>query len=191
MEHEKEMQQTMNEMSEISRAYVGYEYKELVVDKSQTSFYLDGYENFGWELDERQQAPVVNSDKGKSLLRLKRNRKIMNKAELTRLQRHFEDCMNQIAAMEASKTGTATMTALLLGILGTAFMACATFAVTHEPPMIMLCIILAIPGFIGWALPVFVYKKMVLKKTQELNPLIEEKREEIDEICEKGHNLLV
>lgn len=181
----------MNERNETSREYIGYEYKELVVDKSEISFYLDGYENFGWGLDERHQSPVESSNKGKSVLRLKRDRKIMNKAELTRLQRHFEDCMNQINAMEASKNGTATMIALIIGILGTAFMACATFAIIHEPPRILLCIVLAIPGFVGWALPAFVYKKMVLKKSQELNPLIEEKREEIYEICEKGHNLLV
>lgn len=181
----------MSEINETSRAYTGYEYKELLVEKSRISFYLDGYENFGWEMDGRQYVPVEGSNKSKSVMRLKRDRKIMNKAELTRLQRHYEDCLKQISAMEASKTDTATMIALLIGIVGTAFMACSTFAVTHEPPLILLCIVLAVPGFAGWALPVFVYKKMVLKKSLELNPLIEEKREEIYEICEKGHNLLL
>ncbi|MDD2959966.1 MAG: hypothetical protein PHR92_15855 [Lachnospiraceae bacterium] len=181
----------MGEINETSRGYIGYEYKELVVDKNQVSFYLDGYENFGWEIDERQYTPAAGDKPGKSVIRLKRDRKIMNKAELTRLQRHFEDCFNQISSLEASKTSTATMIALIIGILGTAFIACSTFAVTHEPPRILLCIVLAIPGFAGWALPYFAYRKIVLKKSRELDPLIEEKRDEIYEICEKGHNLLI
>ncbi|MDD2979952.1 MAG: hypothetical protein PHN80_08270 [Hespellia sp.] len=181
----------MHEINGTGKHYIGYEYKELVVEKSQLSFYLDGYENFGWEMDERQQAPMESERKGNTVLRLKRDRKIMNKAELTRLQRYFEDCLKQISALEASKTGTATVISLITGILGTAFMACSTFAITHEPPLILLCILLAVPGFAGWALPVFLYKRMILKKSQELEPMIEAKREEIYEICEKGHNLLI
>ena len=77
-----------------------------------------------------------------------------------------------------------------MGILGTAFMAGATFAVTAQPPQILLCIILAIPGFLGWILPYFLYKTGVRKQTEKITPLIEEKYDEIYEICEKGNKLL-
>lgn len=77
-----------------------------------------------------------------------------------------------------------------MGILGTAFMAGATFAVTAQPPHILLCIILAIPGFLGWILPYFLYKAGVRKQTEKMTPLIEEKYDEIYEICEKGNKLL-
>lgn len=83
------------------------------------------------------------------------------------------------------------MIALILGIVGTAFMAGSTFAITQEPPLPLLCIALAVPGFAGWVLPYFVYRNIAARKSQELDPLIKEKREEIHEICEKGHNLLV
>ena len=43
-------------------------------------------------------------------------------------------------------------------------MAGATFAVTAQPPQILLCIILAIPGFLGWILPYFLYKAGVRKQ---------------------------
>ena len=66
----------------------------------------------------------------------------------------------------------------------------ATFAVTAQPPHILLCIILAIPGFIGWILPYFLYKAGVRKQTEKMTPLIEEKYDEIYEICEKGNRLL-
>ena len=77
-----------------------------------------------------------------------------------------------------------------MGILGTAFIAGATFAVTAQPPHILLCIILAIPGSLGWILPYFLYKAGVRKQTEKMTPLIEEKYDEIYEICEKGNKLL-
>ena len=85
---------------------------------------------------------------------------------------------------------TPAVYALIVALIGTAFMAGSTFAVTAQTPQILLCILLAVPGFIGWILPVFVYRRTVRKKTKELNPLIEEKYDEIYELCEKGSKLL-
>lgn len=122
--------------------------------------------------------------------RMKRNRKLVNKMELTRLQRNFEACVHEIEELEKSKTSVAAMYALTVGILGTAFMAGSTFAVTAQPPHIILCIVLAIPGFLGWIFPYFLYKKIIRKRTEKITPLIEEKYDEIYEICEKGNKLL-
>ena len=63
-------------------------------------------------------------------------------------------------------------------------------AVTADPPKILLCIIFAIPGFLGWILPYFLYKKIVRNQTEKLTPMIEAKYDEIYEICEKGNKLL-
>lgn len=168
-------------------SYIGYEYKEVAVRPEQASFYLDCYENFGWSGDEN-----IAAARGSQLttLRLKRDRKIVNKMELTRLQRHFEACAREIDALEKAKTATATVAALSVALIGTAFMAGSTFAVVHEPPIIWLCILLAVPGFLGWILPYFLYHWAVRKKTGEIQPMIEAKREEIYEVCEKGHSLL-
>lgn len=168
--------------------YVGYEYKKIIVEQDKLAFYLDAYENFGWILDEKTSD---FKDTGKSILRLKRNRKIINKTELTRLQKHFEDCVSQINQMESQKTQMATMAALGIGILGTVFITGAVFAVTAATPHYILCTILGLPGMIGWILPGFSYKRIREKKEMEINPLIEKKEEEIHQICEKGHGLLV
>lgn len=167
--------------------YIGYEYKEVVVRSEQASLYLDCYETFGWKEDENFAAMCGSH---LTTLRLKRDRKIVNKMELTRLQQHFEACANEIEALEKAKTSAATVWALVIGIIGTAFMAGSTFAVVHNPPIVWLCILLAIPGFIGWILPYFIYNRIVRKRTQKIQPLIEAKHEEIYEICEKGHSLL-
>lgn len=183
---------TMNNAKGQQRSFVGYEYKEIPTESSRFSFLLDGYENFGWELDENLSEirggtnPISQQ---KTILRLKRNRKIINKAELTRLERNFEACINEIDMLEKAKTSAATAYALILAIIGTAFMAGATFAVTAEPHYI-LCILLAVPGFLGWIFPYFLYKKVAEKKREKITPLIEAKYDEIYEICEKGNKLL-
>ena len=175
--------------------FVGFEYKEIVTDLSRVSFLLDGYESFGWEIDGKIQGAESigkTAPGNKVTVYLKRNRKIVNKAELTRLQRNFEACVKEIDALEGAKTSTATMYAIVLGIVGTAFMAGATLAVTAQPTPAhyILCILLAIPGFLGWICPYFLYKKKVAEKTEKIAPLIEAKYDEIYEICEKGSKLL-
>lgn len=166
--------------------YIGYEYKEITVEGNRVSQYLDGYLNFGWLPDENHEI----RERVSTTLRLKRDRKIINKAELTRLQRNFEDCMKQIERLEQSRYSTATMIALILGVLGTAFIAGATFAAVHQPPVIWLCIVLAIPGFIGWITPYFAYVHIFRKRAAVVAPLIEAKYEEIYSLCEKGNRLL-
>ena len=43
----------MNEIKEDGASFIGYEYKELPACGERASLYLDGYQNFGWVLDER------------------------------------------------------------------------------------------------------------------------------------------
>lgn len=183
---------------ESRRGFTAYEYKEVLADAGQVSFLIDSYENFGWEPDENVMPGTLEKyperagrgGHGKTVLRLKRDRRIVNKTELTRLQRNFEACAEQIGRLEKTKTSRPAVMALTVGIIGTAFMAGSTFAVTAQPPMILLCIVLAIPGFLGWILPWFVYKKLLARQTEKITPLIEEKYDEIDAICEKGNKLL-
>lgn len=166
-----------------SREFVGYEYREIATDSSRISFLTDGYRYFGWEPDE-------NPGGEKNLLRLKRNRRITNRAELTRLQRNFEGCLGEIEKLEKAKTSAAAIYAMTIGIAGTIFMAGSVFAVTADPPRIALCALLAIPGIIGWVAPYFVYRWTAEKRIKQIEPLIEGKYEEIYEIFEKGSRLL-
>lgn len=190
----------MGELKMSKDEFVGYEYKEVQTDASHAAFYMDCYENFGWEtyenaMETRREVaggrnnPHLNNP-NKVMLRMKRNRKIINKMELTRLQRNFESCMDDIRKMEKSKSEMATIVSIIIGIVGTAFMAGAVFAITADTPKVILMIILAIPGFMGWLLPLFVYRKMIANKTKKMNPIIESKYDEIYEICGKGNRLL-
>ncbi|MDO4547459.1 MAG: hypothetical protein Q4D04_05135, partial [Clostridia bacterium] len=66
----------------------------------------------------------------------------------------------------------------------------ATFAVTAEPPIVWLCVLLAIPGFLGWGTAPWLYRRMRQRRTTQLTPLMEQKQDELYAICEKGIRLL-
>lgn len=173
--------------SGMRREFAAYEYKEINVRDDQASFYLDCYENFGWQQDEN--FPIQESN-GRVNLKLKRNRRIINKVELVRLQRQFEADMEDLSVLEKSKATRAQIASITVGVLGTACMAGSVFAVTAAQPVIWLCVLLAVPAFAGWISPYFIYRKLKEKKTREVTPYIDEKYEEIYAICEKGNSLL-
>ena len=190
----------MYENERHERGHVGYEYREITVPRELSSLCRDSYPCFGWEADPNHEAaardgrvprhsPAAGQRETVTLC-FRRNRSIRNKAELTRLQRNFDSCVAELQALERAKTASATVAALVVALIGTAFMAGATFAVVAEPPIIWLTILLAVPGFLGWILPVFLYRRLVGKKTAEIEPLKEQKYDEIDMICEKGSRLL-
>ena len=161
--------------------FIGYEYRDVTVRHEMEPLYVDSYKNFGWTLDNSNGYSNVS-------MKFKRDRKIRNKAELTRLQHQFDACVKDIMAMEDSKTRNASVTAFTAGIIGTAFLAGATFSYLYG--MIILCIVLAIPGFIGWILPYFLYKSTYAKQSAKVTPFIDSKYDEVYEVCERASRLL-
>lgn len=170
-------------MSEIN--FIGYEYKDFTVKRSMASLYSDSIENFWWE----PEATSEISGKPDSIcMKFRRNRKIRNKSELTRLHRQLDNSIANIQSLEFSKYLKASTAAYVTGVIGTAFMAGSVFAVTSGN--ITLCVVLAIPGFLGWTLPYLIYRSIYRKKVLEVTPMIDKKYDEIYEVCEKANNLL-
>lgn len=176
----------MSEITKNETNFIGYEYKDITVKRMMESVYADGYSNFGWAL-EGTSTSVQNV--GSVTLKFKRDRKIRNKVELTRLQRQFDACVAEIETLESSKVTGASIAAYLIGIVGTAFMAGSVFA--YEADLLPLTIILAIPGFAGWIIPNFCYRGIRKQKTNKVSPLIDQKYDEIYEACQKANALLV
>ena len=178
----------MGDTMKNEKNYVGYEYRDVSVDRNMEALYVDSYESFGWQFEGRQPS-LLGITKGMVTLKFKRDRKILNKVELTRLQRQFDSCVSEITKMEQSKASRASVVAFTIGGIGTAFMAGATFAYLGN--LIILCIVLAIPAFIGWIAPYFAYRSTFEKKTAKVTPLIENKYDEVYEVCEKANRLLI
>lgn len=168
-----------------TRDFVAYEYRDVTAAESMEAVYGEAYQNFGWRL-EQASSPIV----GQHLvtLKFKRDRKIRNKAELTRLQRQFDACAGEIVRLEKSKTQGACVAAFSIGLVGTALLAGATFS--YLGGLLPLMLLLAVPGFAGWILPYFCYRMLSNKREAAVTPLIEQKYDEAYEVCEKAFRLL-
>lgn len=127
---------------------------------------------------------------GKVTLHMKRSRHIINKVELTRLQQHYEYCMEEIGALEDSKNSVPAMVSISCGLAGCGFVAGSVFAVTNTPPIIWLMVLLAIPGFLLWVAAYFSYNIVKKQRIKKVNPLIEAKYDEAYEVCDKAYRLL-
>jgi len=168
--------------------YIGFEYKEITVSRAFASFYINSYPNFGWALESATK-PIGGV---KSVtMKFKRDQKIRNKAELTRLQRQFETQIAEIESMERSKILTASAVAYIVGVIGTVFMAGSVFAITPDTPNVFLRVILTILAFVGWIMPCFLYFNISSKMTEKIAPFIENKYDDIYSICEKAHGLVI
>lgn len=172
-------------MSEKENGYVGFEYMEVPAARSMESMYVDSYTSFGWKF-EGSSAGQEGSERIR--LKFKRDRKLRNKAELTRLQRQFDACALEIEALERSRTTAAAIAAFTIGLAGTAFLGGAVFAYLNG--LLPLMVVLAVPGFLGWIAPYFCYQKIRQRRTEQVSPIIEQKNDEICSVCEQGCRLL-
>ena len=66
--------------------FESFDYTKVTVAENQMSQYMDGYEHFGWKVDSHV---TIENGIGKVAIHLKRSRAVLNKLELTRLQRHL------------------------------------------------------------------------------------------------------
>ena len=175
----------MEKMEDRNNSYIGYEYITIAAKQDMESFYTDNYTCFGWIVEK-----ITNPLPGVPFvdIKFKRNRKIRNRVELIRLQNQFDSCAKDINALEKSKSTKATIVALSIGIAGAALVTLSVFSYLNDK--ILLMILLAIPGFVGWGLSFVYYKKTYQKKATQIAPLIEKKYDEMYETCEKAFALL-
>ena len=163
------------------------DYRKIAVNQKMVSLYKKAYKCFGWILICSDNDIKGHASGTTETLEFMRDRKIMNKAELTRLQRNFDACANEICEMEESKTDTASKVSCGVSIMGSIFICCSVLLSVAS--QLAASILLAIPGLLGWLLPSFIYKTIVKKKTEAVNPLIEQKYDEIHQVCRKAQGL--
>lgn len=164
--------------------FIAYEYLEQRIPKAMQNAYIDGYANFGWTITDR------TPDLGKNTvtLKLKRDRNIPEKATLNRLQKQFEQEMASVAAMESSKTSVPTMIALAVGLLGTVFMAGSVFS--YIGGFLILSIILAVPGFVGWGLGYFSFNWAQTHRVAKLSPVLDRAYDTAADYCQQAFQLM-
>lgn len=175
----------MSDVIKNEKGFIGYEYKEVTVRRGFEAVYADSYPHFGWTLEgigAAIQAPTQVT------IKMKRDRKLKNKAELTRLQRKFESYVKDLERLESSKVIKASAVAYVIGVVGTAFMAGSVFS--YNAGILALSIALAVPGLVGLVIPYWCFVRIHNKKVDEVTPLIEQQYDAIYELCESANALL-
>lgn len=165
-----------------------YEYTTITASRKEEALYTDCYRSFGWQAAEGREAVLPNPDK--IALKLKRDRKIKNRAEVNVLQRKCENALSAIGALERRKNASALTAAFILGFIGTAFMALSVFNIAVFTANIALCIVFGVLGFIGWGLGYFSYTKVQKAQAAKTAPLIEEQYDIVYDTCEQAGVLL-
>ena len=198
-----------------TKTYTGYEYKRVTMDSGMESLWKDSMENFGWKAEKSEAkiekrlpaalwvmaAPLSllpwrpfqkqlsdHASEKEVEVTFKRDRRIDRKQELDQLESRFEHSARSIESMTATKGMTAAIAASAVGLLGTAFLGISTFA--YLAGMTPVFLIAAVPGFLGWIFPFFLYQKMKASRERAIAPKIEEQHETIYGICKSGSELL-
>ena len=170
----------------MSENCIMYEHKTVTVKRELASTYLENYKNFGWETED---ARMSLTEIGDVTIHFKRDRKIPNRVELTRLESQFDACVKEIDKLEKSKTKGPAITALTIGTGGLVLTGAAVF--TAIAGHVAVGSVIAVPGLVLWAVPYFVYQKQTEKKTAKVSPELDKKYDELYDVCEKAHALLV
>ncbi|MDR1449384.1 MAG: hypothetical protein LBI84_04150 [Propionibacteriaceae bacterium] len=161
--------------------FVAYEYTAIPAKAEQESLIKDAYRSFGWACEsvDRSSLPA-----GAVTLRLKRDRAVPNKIALAKLQRQLENALEAIANLERSKTAKASITALSVGLLGSAALAGSVFCFLSGiwPPFTVLGVV----GLVGWALPYFLYTNIRVKHTAAANAEIDRQYDQFYATCEQA-----
>lgn len=167
--------------------FIGYEYYDLTVSKSAASVYIDGYTNFGWNLDNaREMGKFVG--KNRVLIKFKRNRRLPNKDQIIKLQRQFDIKAAEIENLEKSKKTNASIVSYIVGVIGTTLMAASMFAYMEN--MVVLMIILAVPGFICWLGAYSIYQVVKQKQAIRKEPVINNSYEDLYDIANQAYKVM-
>lgn len=164
---------------------VGYEYKKTTVARSMESAYVDGYSNFGWELEGTE--PALQGEIA-IILKFKRNRKMKNNPELARLEREFEKHIRKIEQIEHKKNASFTGSIIGAGMVGAGFLIGAVYSFIAGSTV--LGIVLLVPSLAGWAFG-FISARNSKKKAEQLAPEIDNRFDEVYDVCEKANDILI
>ena len=110
------------------------------------------------------------------------------KTKLNELERDFTKSFNELETINENYKNKGIITSLTIGLIGTAFLAGATFSFLGG--LYLLMVLLAIPGFIGWALPYYINKNINSKELRKVNQRSEELRQDIYTVIETAFRLM-
>ncbi|MBW3088219.1 response regulator transcription factor [Bifidobacterium sp. 82T24] len=142
--------------------FVGYEYTSVRVGGAHESMVVDAYRNFGWLPDGFGRGGMLN---------FKRDRNLLNRTKLIRLQRQFDAHMRELETLEQAPVRKSSIVGLCVGLVGCVFLGGATFAYLNG--LMVLMVAPAVPGFLCWLGAGLLAKRMRRITVERNGPAIE------------------
>lgn len=166
--------------------FVAYDYLTIAAPRELESLHADTYRNFGWDLESRAFDP---RRPGTVVLKLKRDRRVKNRAAVMELQRRCAAALDSIAQLERSKSAAALQVSLGFGIVGSALMAVSVFAIT-DWDLPALTVIAGALGLLGWTAGYFSHARVQARRAATVAPLIDEQYDVVYATSEEAATLL-
>ena len=193
--------------------FVSYEYKSINTTRRSAEMYIDSMNNFGWTLVEDDRSGfdhLINNLNPVNLghnianaaqtfgetadgsaaitLKFKRDRNIENKQKLNKLEKEYEDALSAINRIERKNAAQTMGISMGTGIIGAVFVGLSVYSFISSN--VVLGILFAVLGAVGWAIGFFSNKKVGDKKSTQAEPKVQEQLNVVYNTCEKAHTLL-
>lgn len=172
----------------LEKNFVTYEYLTKTIERNEKGAISDLYRSLGWEVVDENSISL-----SKVCIHFKRDRKIRDKSELNRLQKKAEKVLLLNVNLEKSKKKAPTLFAYLFGSISALVMGggmSLTMIENLDRTAFIIGIIIGIVGIVLCSVNYFIYSKMLIRRSNKINPLIEENEEKIATICEQGQLLI-
>ena len=163
---------------------VHYDYQDIEVRKHFKWLYLDYYPDFGWNLLE-----VIPAERKKKYLHMsfRRDYNIPGKDRLIHYQARFDNCIGEIRNLEISMWFSATVSAVIVGMIGFFFLIGA-MGMLHSGGS--LGFFLLIPALAAFLLAYPCYLAVFRAKQKQTERFIKERYEELFRIGMSASQIL-
>ncbi len=162
-----------------------YEHTALRVPRELESVYRDTSPNFGWVIDSVESGRAAS---GHTTLRLKRDRRIRNRPIVQELQRANRAALTTIDALDRSKKTVPMAIAIIIGVIGSAFLAGSVFALQADA--MGISIVLGAIGLLGWLGGWVSYIVVKARRAPQVDAAIDQQYEIVYDTAQKAAALL-
>ena len=168
----------------MEKKLVHYDYQEIDIKKHFKWLYMDYYPCFGWEVLE-----VMASEKHSANLHISMRRKydLRGKDRLCHYQAKFDGCMEEIRNLEIAHFFAATLSAVLVGLIGMVFVAGTVILLKDG---MSTGGFLLIPAIIAFLLAYPCYLLVRKNKQKQIEPFVKERYEELFRIGQAAKEVL-
>lgn len=154
----------------VGDGYRSFEYARTVVKNELAQAACDCYEALGFELtDQRSAIPG-----GPATLSFRRNRKVLWKAQLAKMQCAMDDTLATIAHLEAEKTRKASGQAIAIGVVSALIFGIGLCCAMVWTSLMVPGIVVGVLGIAGCIFAWLHYRKVYETESARINPQIEE-----------------